>query len=98
MATSRTRVITLTAAIVAFAAGGSSVSAQRQQATTGDQPAAPGWVFTPAFSVAETWDSNVLLATEGVDPEQDFLTVFTPRGALSYRGRRSTLMFDYQGS
>jgi hypothetical protein len=98
MATSHTRVIALTAAIVAFTAGGSSISAQRQSASTGDQPAAPGWVFTPAFSVAETWDSNVLLATEGVDTEQDFLTVFTPRGALSYRGRRSTLMFDYQGS
>ena len=97
MATPRTRVITLTAAILACTAGGSSISAQRQTARI-DEPAAAGWVFTPAFSVAETWDDNVLLATEGSDTMQDFLTVFTPKGALSYRGRRSTLVFDYQGS
>jgi len=58
----------------------------------------PGWVFTPGFSVAETWDNNVLLAGEGSALAEDFLTVFTPRGALGYRGRRSTLQLDYQGS
>src|ERR1700754_1460270 len=58
----------------------------------------PGWVFTPGISVAETWDNNVLLATEGSETVGDFLTAVTPRAALSFRGRRTTLQFDYRGS
>ena len=59
---------------------------------------APGWVFTPGVSVAETWDNNVLLATEGSETVGDFLTAVTPRAALSFRGRLTTLQFDYRGS
>ena len=100
MATTHARIAVLAAAVLAGSAGGSSISAQQssQPATRLDQPAAAGWVFTPAISVAETWDSNVLLSTEGSNTSQDFLTVVTPKGALSYRGRRSTLLLDYQGS
>ena len=86
----------LTIAVLLGTAGGSTLSAQSGSRL--EQPTAPGWVFTPGISVAETWDSNVLLATEGSTLSQDFLTVFTPRGALGYRGRRTTLQFDYQGS
>jgi hypothetical protein len=63
-----------------------------------DRPAAPGWVFTPAISVAESWDTNVLLATEGNERTGDFLTAITPRGALGYRGRRTTFHLDYRGA
>jgi hypothetical protein len=97
MATSRSRVVALTLAGVLCAAGGSSLSAQ-QRGSQLEQPNPPGWVFTPAFSVAETWDNNVLLAGDGSELAEDFLTVFTPRGALGYRGRRLTLQLDYQAS
>jgi hypothetical protein len=62
------------------------------------QPNPPGWVFTPGIAVAETWDNNVLLATEGSGTTEDFLTAVSPRGALTFRGRRSTFNLDYQGS
>jgi hypothetical protein len=96
MAKQHAAIASLTFAVLLCTAGGSSLSAQNGSRL--EQPTAPGWVFTPGFSVAETWDSNVLLATEGSTMSQDYLTVFTPRGALGYRGRRSTLQFDYQGS
>jgi hypothetical protein len=62
------------------------------------QPTAAGWVFTPAISVAETWDNNVMLATEGSGSVGDFLTAISPRAALSFRGRRSTFQLDYRGA
>ena len=86
----------LTIAVLVCTAGRQPLSAQSGARL--EQPTAPGWVFTPGFSVAETWDSNVLLGGDGSTLSQDFLTVFTPRGALGYRGRRTTLQFDYQGS
>jgi hypothetical protein len=61
-------------------------------------PPAPGWVFTPAISVAESWDTNVLLASEGNERSGDFLTAITPRGALGFRGRHVTFHVDYRGS
>jgi hypothetical protein len=98
MGASRSRVAVLTLASLLFASGGSSLLAQQQSGSRLEQPTAPGWVFTPGITVAETYDSNVLLAGEGSELSNDFLTVFTPRGALGYRGRRTTLQFDYQGS
>jgi hypothetical protein len=62
------------------------------------QPTAPGWVFTPGVSVAESWDNNVLLSTEGSETAGDFLTAISPRAALGFRGRRSTFQVDYRGS
>ncbi|HET7220261.1 MAG TPA: hypothetical protein VFJ02_19535 [Vicinamibacterales bacterium] len=73
------------------------LSAQRQQSQQA-QPNPPGWVFTPGISVAETFDSNVLLSGEGDDITSDFLTAVTPRGALTYRGRQTTFSLDYRGS
>ena len=96
MATRHSAIAALTIAGLLCTAGGSPLKAQSGSRL--EQATAPGWVFTPGISVAETWDSNVLLSTEGSTTSGDFLTVFTPRGALGYRGRRSTLQFDYQGS
>lgn len=62
----------------------------------GSAPA--GWVFSPGISVSQSWDDNVLLATEGSETFDDFLTAITPRGALSYRGRLTTFQVDYRGS
>jgi hypothetical protein len=62
------------------------------------QSAPAGWVFTPAIAVAESFDTNVLLSTEGSETASDFLTAVSPRGALSFRGRRTTFQADYRGS
>ena len=75
--------------------GSLHVSAQGSRAS---QPTPPGWVFSPGISVGETWDNNVLLATEGNDSVTDFLTAVTPRAALGFRGRRDTFQLDYRGS
>jgi hypothetical protein len=69
------------------------------QAPAAQSQATPaGWVFTPAISVASTWDNNVLLATEGSETVGDYLTAISPRAALSFRGRRTTFQLDYRGA
>jgi hypothetical protein len=62
------------------------------------QPTAPGWVFTPGVAVAESWDNNVLLSTDGSGSEGDFFTAISPRAALGFRGRLSTFQLDYRGT
>jgi hypothetical protein len=85
------------AGIAAFAIATSlPLSAQGPARQT--QPVAPGWVFTPSISVAETWDNNVLLRGEGSGSIGDFLTAVSPSGSLGYRGRRSNFHVDYRGS
>jgi hypothetical protein len=74
------------------------VAAQAQSSTRESQPTPPGWVFMPGISVAETWDSNVLLSTEGSESAADFLTAISPRASLGYRGRRDTFQADYHGT
>jgi hypothetical protein len=61
------------------------------------QPTAPGWVFTPGIGVAQIWDNNVLLSTEGSGSVGDFLTAISPRAGLGFRGPRSTFNLDYRG-
>lgn len=74
------------------------LSAQRQGSRE-TQPMPAGWVFTPGIAVAETFDDNVLLSGEGDDSlTSDWLTAVTPRGVLTYRGRRTTFNADYRGS
>jgi hypothetical protein len=73
-----------------------SLVAQTQSAP--GQPIAAGWVFTPSISVAETFDNNVLLTSEGGDTNSDFVTALVPGAALSFRGRQVTLQVDYLGS
>ena len=52
-------------------AGAARVAAARGAVAAGPpQPTPPGWVFTPGIAVAETWDNNVLLATEGSGERQ----------------------------
>jgi hypothetical protein len=87
----------LAAAMLAF--GLASIAPLGAQGQVKPQPSGTaGWVFTPSLSVAETWDDNVLLATEGSESAGDFLTAVTPRGAVSFRGRDTTFQADYRGS
>lgn len=74
--------------------GSLDISAQQARAS---QPTPAGWVFSPSISAGETWDDNVLLANEGTPAITDFQTAISPRGALSFRGRRNTFQADYRG-
>jgi len=85
------------ALVIALAWPGSlRVAAQTQSSPNTSPPA--GWVFTPGIAVGETYDSNVLLATQGNPNITDFLTAVTPRASLGFRGRRDTFSLDYRGS
>ena len=55
-------------------------------------------MFTPSIGVAEVFDNNVLLSTEGSDGPSDFLTTVSPRAALGFRGRYSTFQLDYSSA
>jgi hypothetical protein len=68
------------------------------QSAVRPETAPPGWVFTPGIGVSQSWDNNVLLATEGSGSAGDFLTAISPRAALGFRGRMSTFHLDYRGS
>jgi hypothetical protein len=74
------------------------LGAQAQAPTPSQGTPPPGWVFTPAIAVAESWDNNVLLATEGSESAGDFATAVSPRGVLGYRGRYTDFNLDYRGS
>ena len=90
--------LVMLALLVATLAVRASLPLAAQGRAGESQPPAAGWVFTPAISVAGTWDNNVLLATEGSETAGDFLTAISPRVALSFRGRRSTFQLDYRGA
>lgn len=62
------------------------------------QSSPAGWVFTPALGVAQSWDNNVLLSTDGSGSTGDFLTAVSPRAALAFRGRHTNFGLDYRGS
>ena len=85
------------AAIVALAVR-ASLPLSAQSAAGPSQPTAAGWVFTPGIAVAETWDNNVLLATDGSGSEGDFFTAISPQAALGFRGRLSTFELGYRGT
>jgi hypothetical protein len=69
-----------------------------QSPPSSQQATPPGWVFTPSIGVAEVFDNNVLLSTEGSDGPSDFLTTVSPRAALGFRGRYSTFQLDYSSA
>ena len=58
-----TRSVVPAAAIISLAVCASLPLAAQSPAGP-SQSTAPGWVFTPGVAVAETWDNNVLLATD----------------------------------
>jgi hypothetical protein len=90
------RVAIVSAAIVWSTHAAGPLKAQGQGQAGQSAPA--GWVFTPSIGVAESFDSNVLLATEGSETVADFVTLVSPSAALGFRGRRSTLQADYRSS
>ena len=102
MPTHTVRIRVLTRSVVALGVFAlamlASLPLAAQAPATQSGSSAPGWVFTPGSAVAQTWDNNVLLATEGSGSTGDFLTAISPRAALGFRGRLSTFQLDYRGS
>ena len=94
------------ASALRFAAGvliGASLcaGAAEAQATMPAPPppsAPPGWLVTPSVGVAELWDDNVALTSEAVGTQGDYVTAVSPGVVLGYRGRRTTLGVDYNGT
>ncbi len=69
------------------------------QLTDGGTPTRPpGWSVTPGIGVSEMWDDNPTLAARDDVRLGDFVTSVRPSFLLGYRGRRTTLRSDYNGS
>jgi hypothetical protein len=62
-------------------------------------PATPvGWSFTPTLVFGGAWDTNALLEGVESEPISDYATLINPRGAIDYRGRKTTLTGGYDGA
>jgi hypothetical protein len=73
----------------------SPAAAQLTEAGTAVRP--PGWSLTPAIGVSQLWDDNPGLASEATR-SGDFVTAVQPSLTLGFRGKRTTLHTDYNGS
>ncbi|MCU1382832.1 MAG: hypothetical protein JWL71_1529 [Acidobacteria bacterium] len=63
-----------------------------------DQQYRAGWTFTPTIGVAETYDTNVSLFSEGHQGNDDYVATVFPGADLHYIGQHSMLDVDYSGS
>jgi hypothetical protein len=63
-----------------------------------EPPRAPGWIFTPAFSVGGTWDDNVLLVFREETIPKDYGSALNPSFDLDFTGRQTQLSVGYDGS
>jgi hypothetical protein len=77
-------------------AGAAPAEAQVTAPGTAGQP--PRWSLTPAIGVSQLWDDNPTLAAEGNVRTGDFVTSVRPSLGLGFRGRRTTLRTDYNGT
>lgn len=87
-----------TVAVLAHA-GVRSVTAQSpvQQPVDATTPS-PGWTVTPSFGFSNGWDTNVLVRSDHDRPTGDFVSVFNPRGDVSFNGRHSQVTGAYSGA
>jgi hypothetical protein len=58
----------------------------------------PGWTFTPTIGVAETYDTNVSLFSQGHAGNEDYIATFFPGADLHHGGKHSSLDMGYSGS
>src|SRR4051794_40364664 len=63
-----------------------------------DQQYRAGWTFTPTFGVAETYDTNVSLFSQGFADNEDYISSVQPGADLHYVGKHSLVDIDYAGS
>jgi hypothetical protein len=88
----------LVAGVVIASLCAGSAEAQVTVPTPPPPAAPPGWLVTPSVGVAELWDDNVALTSEAVGTQGDYVTAVSPGVVLGYRGRRTTLGVDYNGT
>jgi hypothetical protein len=89
--------------IVLFVLGGvllsQPISAQERLGSGApDQQYRAGWTFTPTIGVAETYDTNVSLFSQGHPDNEDYIASFQPAADLHYVGKHSFVDIDYSGS
>lgn len=93
-----TRITALAAAVIMVA------TAARAQEKLGsaepEAPARPGWVFTPSFGFAETYDDNITLFGRGdaENENNDFVSSYNGRAKLTYSARHTQVSAAYGGS
>jgi hypothetical protein len=84
--------------IAALLALGCAAPAAAQLSETGAPVRPPGWSLTPAVGVSQMWDDNPTLASQGDVRPGDFVTSVRPSLALGFRGKRTVLRTNYNGS
>jgi hypothetical protein len=63
-----------------------------------DQQYRAGWTFTPTIGVAETYDTNVSLFSQGHTGNDDYIATVFPGADLHYIGKHSLIDLGYSGS
>lgn len=63
-----------------------------------DQQYRAGWTFTPTIGVAETYDTNVSLFSQGHTGNDDYIATVFPGADLHYVGKHSLVDMGYSGS
>jgi hypothetical protein len=63
-----------------------------------DQLYRAGWTLTPTIGVAETYDTNVSLFSQGHAGNEDYIATVFPAADLHYTGKHSMLDMAYSGS
>ena len=96
MNAARRRPAAIAVAALLALAGASPAAAQLTEAGTPVRP--PGWSLTPAVGVSQLWDDNPTLAADGDVRPGDFVTSVRPALALGFRGKRTTMRTDYNGT
>ena len=94
-----TRILALSAAVLALSAGVPGY-AQESQQTELQSWRVPGWSFTPGFAIGPVFDDNVAIAgrDEFGNTASDTLLEVEPFGQLEFFSARTTFSSGYRGS
>ena len=57
-----------------------------------------GWIFTPSAAAGIVWDDNATLVQEGNPPSEETVGLISPRGELSFIGKRTKFAAGYAGT
>jgi hypothetical protein len=86
-------------AVFATALAGSAQAQDEQLGSAAPEPLLhPGWVFTPSFSYAETYDDNITLFGDRDVQNHDLIAAYSPHGTVTYYGKHTRVSGGYGGS
>lgn len=57
-----------------------------------------GWIFMPAVAFGAVWDDNATLVQEGNPPSEEVVGLVSPRGEISFIGKRTKFSAGYAGT